>query len=56
MVELPFLKITYIIWAPNIRKTSAQRRIIFAKSYEQQTKNHLTNNLIVKIFETYIFG
>ena len=54
MVELPFLKITYLIWVPNIRKTSAQRRILFAKTYEQQTKkNHLTNSK--KFWNLYIW-
>ena len=41
-MELPFLKITYLYI--NIRKISAQRRILLAKAYEQQTAKHLPNS------------
>ena len=52
MVELPFLKITYLYI--NIRKISAQRRILLTKTYEQQTTQNTYQ--IVKVLETSIFG
>ena len=42
MVELPFLKVTYLYI--NIRKISAQRRFFLANIYEQQTIKHLLNS------------
>ena len=52
MVELPFLKITYLYI--NIRKISAQRRILLTKTYEQQTTQNRYQ--IVIVLETSIFG
>ena len=55
MVKLPFLKITKLgTYISILRKNSAQRRILLAKTHEQQTTQYTYQ--IVKVLETSIFG
>ena len=58
MVKLPFLKITWLgaYTYINIKKNfcTKQRRILLAKTYEQQTTQNTYQ--IVKVLDTSIFG